>query len=114
MMLARPESATARELRAAWLARRAVVLSLSDRCEPRRLEGLAKAIGRLTRALALRLSEDDPSGLGLLAQLEADLAAAWREAIVGMRGSSFSDADIGAALGVSKQAVQQRWPRPST
>lgn len=74
---------------------------------------LAKAVGRLTRALALRLSEDDPSGLALLVQLEDDLAAAWREAIAGMRGSGFSDTDIGAALGVSKQAVQQRWPRPS-
>lgn len=42
--LARPESATARELRDAWVARRVVVLSLSDRCEPRRLEGLVRSV----------------------------------------------------------------------
>jgi len=37
--LTRSETAKAWELRGAWAARRVVVLSLSERCEPRRLEG---------------------------------------------------------------------------
>jgi hypothetical protein len=31
--------------------------------------------------------------------------------MIGARGGGISDARIGAALGVSKQAVQKRWPR---
>lgn len=37
--VARPESAKAWELRAAWAKQAVVVLSLSERCDPRRLEG---------------------------------------------------------------------------
>ena len=33
------------------------------------------------------------------------------EAVEGLRSSGFSDTEIGLVLGVTKQAVQQRWPR---
>lgn len=42
--LTRSESAKAWELRTAWAKRRVVVLSLSERCEPRRLEGKVDAV----------------------------------------------------------------------
>jgi hypothetical protein len=42
--VARPESAKAWELRTAWAKRREVVLSLSERCEPQRLQGKVDAV----------------------------------------------------------------------
>lgn len=44
MMLVRREAETAAELRDAWVHRRPVVLSLSERCEPRRLEGRVRFV----------------------------------------------------------------------
>ena len=44
MSLIRREPETAAELRDAWVHRRPVVLSLSERCEPRRVEGCVRFV----------------------------------------------------------------------
>lgn len=44
MTLVRPASSVAWELRTAWATRRVVVLALSERCWPMRLEGRVDAV----------------------------------------------------------------------
>lgn len=68
-------------------------------------------IQRQIVALGRRLAEDDPGALVHLETLARTLADATERAVHGWRASGFSDADIGAVLGVTKQAVAQRWPR---
>lgn len=53
----------------------------------------------------------DPDFAHLLTQVEDELAAAMKDAVTGWRSHGFSDSQIGRELGVTKQAVQQRWPR---
>lgn len=72
---------------------------------------VAAGVLRMIRALGVQIGNGDPSEARLLLMIEAEIASAWVTAVAGWRASGFTDADIGAALGVSKQAVQQRWPR---
>lgn len=81
------------------------------RARPRDDAQIAQAIGRQIRALGRRLAEDDPASAELIAGLQQALDDVRADAVAGWRRSGFSDAAIGAVLGVSKQAVQQRWPR---
>jgi hypothetical protein len=74
---------------------------------------LAASARRLIAALGRRVADGDPDGLRLLADLRADLGAAEQVAVVGLRAQGHSDADLGRELGISKQAVRQRWPRPA-
>jgi hypothetical protein len=68
-------------------------------------------VARIMRAVGKRIATEDPSDLEHLQTLETELAAIWAAAIAGQRASGFSDTEIGEALGVTKQAVQKRWPR---
>lgn len=86
-------------------------LSRNGRSGHREDAEIASATGRLIRALGKRAAQSDPDTADLLRRLDAEIAAAWATAVAGWRASGFSDTDIGAALDVSKQAVQQRWPR---
>jgi hypothetical protein len=79
---------------------------------------VADAVGRLIRTVGRRVADQDPEDLVHLQALDAQLEKAWALAIAGIRQTGFSDSEtgfsdseIGAALGVSKQAVAQRWPR---
>ena len=72
---------------------------------------VANAVGRPIRALGNRISTEDPPDLEHLLSLDAELREAWRVAIEGIRCSGFTDKEIGAVLGTSRQAVEQRWPR---
>jgi DNA-binding NarL/FixJ family response regulator len=74
---------------------------------------VAGAIRRLIRSLGSRAAHEDTDALHNLRDLEAELESAWKVAIAGLRRSGFSDTDIGTELGITKQAVQKRWPRPS-
>jgi hypothetical protein len=78
---------------------------------PRDDAQIAEAIERQIRALGRRIAEDDPASLELLERLASALVDVTGDAVAGWRRSGFSDADIGAVLGVTKQAVAQRWPR---
>lgn len=72
---------------------------------------IAEAIGRMIRALGRRCATADPDTARLFVFLEGELADALGDAVVGWRAAGISDAQIGRELGVTKQAVQQRWPR---
>ena len=72
---------------------------------------VSAAVCRLIRALGKRVAEEDPEDLHVLVRVEQALDAAWTTAISGLRSTGYTDAQIGKALGCSKQAVQQRFPR---
>lgn len=73
---------------------------------------MAAGLIRLVRALGRRLAEDDPpNGVPLLRALDRELDVAWERAVAGWRASGFTDREIGEALGVTKQAVVQRFRR---
>jgi hypothetical protein len=69
---------------------------------------------RMIRALGKRIAQEDPEGLRHLLEVEQELRQAWEVAIAGIRRSSFSDREIGDELGITKQAVAQRFPRART
>lgn len=72
---------------------------------------ITAAIERQMRALGRRLAVDDPDAALLLRRLDTELTLAWAHAVAGWRASGFTDGDIARVLGVTKQAVAQRWPR---
>ena len=78
---------------------------------PRSDEDVVAGVVRLVRAVGKRAAENDPDSGVWLRMLQEELADAFGRAVAAWRRSGFSDADIGRELGVSKQAVQQRWPR---
>ena len=51
--------------------------------------------------------DDDVEALALSLAEEIDTAIA--EAVKGLRGCGYSWAEIGARLGITRQAAQQRW-----
>lgn len=74
-------------------------------------EDVAEGIGRLIRALGRRCAEGDPDTANLLRYLQEELDDAMQAAVAGWRAAGFSDSHIGRELGVTKQAVAQRWKR---
>ena len=85
--------------------------SLSPDRRYRDTADLAGAAQRIVRVVGARLADDDPDSLALLAGLDAEVKRAWRVAVRGMRQAGFSDREIGEALGITKQTVQERWER---
>lgn len=69
-------------------------------------------IRRALEAHGRRVAEGDPADLADLVALRAALDAAIATAVAGLRAGSgaYSWADIGDALGISRQAAMQRWP----
>jgi hypothetical protein len=72
---------------------------------------LVGATRRLTRVIGKRIATEDPPDLLLLAEIEQEVRRAWLVAVQGIRRSGFTDREIGEALGTTRQAVEQRWPR---
>lgn len=72
---------------------------------------IAAAVERMIRALGRRCASDDPPSVKHLVGLRNAVDDAFAAAVAGWRSVGFSDAAIGAELGITKQAVQQRWPR---
>jgi hypothetical protein len=64
---------------------------------------------RILRAYARRISTGDIDALADITILAADIDDATRHAITGLRTAGYSWAEIGARLGVTRQAAQQRW-----
>ncbi len=64
---------------------------------------------RILRAYARRISAGDVDALVGITVLAADVEAAIRQAVTGLRDYGYSWADIGTRLGVTRQAAQQRW-----
>lgn len=71
---------------------------------------VADAVVRLIGAVGRRVADEDTDGLKELVQLEAAVKAAMATAVTGLR-RTYSDYAIARELGVSRQAVEQRWPR---
>jgi hypothetical protein len=67
---------------------------------------------RVLRAYSRRVAEGDIESLALMAGLAGDIDAAIGQAVGGLRSAGYSWADIGARLGISRQAAQQRWDHP--
>ena len=80
---------------------------------PRSDEDIVEAVQRLIRAIGKRCSTGDPDTASYLELLAGELDAAYEVAVAGWRGAGFTDGQIGRELGVTKQAVQKRWPRPA-
>jgi len=64
---------------------------------------------RIVRAYARRVATGDIEALADMTTLAADIEAAIRVAVIGLRNFGYSWADIAARLGVTRQAAQQRW-----
>ena len=64
---------------------------------------------RILRAYARRIATGDIDALEDMTGFAADIEAAIRHAVTGLRDHGYSWADIGLRLGVTRQAAQQRW-----
>jgi hypothetical protein len=64
---------------------------------------------RIVRAYARRVATGDIEALADMTTLAADVEAAIRVAVIGLRNFGYSWADIALRLGVTRQAAQQRW-----
>lgn len=76
----------------------------------RETPSVVEAVCRLIRAVGRRVAGEDTDGLRLLTALDEALQAAWQDAIAGQR-RTYTDGEIGRAIGTTKQAVSKRWPR---
>ena len=66
-------------------------------------------VRRILRAYSRRVGDGDVEALALLVGLAEEINAAMAEAVKGLRAHGYSWAEIGARLGISRQAAQQRW-----
>src|SRR6266581_4651415 len=64
---------------------------------------------RILAAHARRVADGDVEGLTQLIALAADVEYAISRAITGLRTAGYSWAEIASRLGITRQAVQQRW-----
>jgi hypothetical protein len=64
---------------------------------------------RVLRACARRIATGDIESLTLMAELADTIDASIQDAVTGLRACGYSWAEIGSRLGITRQAVQQRW-----
>jgi hypothetical protein len=69
---------------------------------------------RILRAYSRRVATGDVESLTHMISLADDINDAIAQAVAGLRDAGYSWAEIGSRLGVTRQAAQQRWGRPST
>jgi hypothetical protein len=68
---------------------------------------------RILRAYARRIATGDVEALTLMTDLAEEIDTAISQAVTGLRAFGYSWSEIGSRLGVTRQAVQQRWGRTS-
>ena len=68
---------------------------------------------RILRAYTRRVADGDVEALAVLLGLSAEIETAIAQAVTGLRASGYSWAEIGSRLGITRQAAQQRWGRPT-
>ena len=73
-------------------------------------EKYAAACARMVKGLSKRVGSDSPESLRLLMVVQDVLDHAWATAVQDLRRAGEPDHAIGAILGITRQAVQQRWP----
>jgi hypothetical protein len=66
-------------------------------------------VRRVLRAYSRRVADRDVAGLTGLAQLAADVDAATADAVAQLVAGGYSWADIGTALGITRQGAFQRY-----
>ena len=66
-------------------------------------------VRRILRAYARRVGYGDIEALALMLGLADEIDTAIVEAVKGVRAYGYSLAEIGARLGITRQAAQQRW-----
>jgi hypothetical protein len=66
-------------------------------------------VGRILRAYGRRVASADPEALAELVALRDQLDTAIDAGVAGLRTAGYSWAAIGAPMGMSRQAAQQRW-----
>jgi hypothetical protein len=64
---------------------------------------------RILRAYSRRVAAGDVESLAHMISLSDDINDAIQQAVNGLRASGYSWAEIGARLGITRQAAQQRW-----
>jgi hypothetical protein len=69
----------------------------------------AAFVRRVIRAYSRRVAAGDVDAIAAMIQTAADLDAAIHQAVLGLRRSGYSWAEIGMRLAISRQAAQQRW-----
>jgi biotin operon repressor len=69
----------------------------------------ASFIRRILRACSRRVGDGDAEALALMLGLAEEIVTAIAEAVNGLRACGYSWAEIGARLGITRQAAQQRW-----
>jgi hypothetical protein len=74
---------------------------------------VGEAVRRLVAALGRRAAEGDLDALVELERVADAIREAEAVAVDGLRRVGYSDGEVGRELGVSRQAVRQRWPRAS-
>jgi len=63
---------------------------------------------RILRAYSRRIATGDVESLTHMISLSDDINDAIQQAVKGLRGAGYSWAEIGARLGITRQAAQQR------
>jgi hypothetical protein len=69
----------------------------------------AAFVRRIVRAYARRIAAGDVEALADMVALSSYLDDAISEAVTGLRAHGYSWQEIAARLGITRQAVQQRW-----
>jgi hypothetical protein len=78
------------------------VLTGNRAAPPSESDEFGAFVRRVIRAYARRVADRD------------EVDAAMREAVTGLHGNPYSWADIGRALGITRQAAQARFGQPSS
>lgn len=76
-------------------------------------DNYAAFLRRVIRAYSRRVAAGDIDAITNMAAMSEEIDAAIRQAIVGLRRSGYSWADIAARLGITRQGAQQRWGDPA-
>jgi DNA-directed RNA polymerase specialized sigma24 family protein len=71
----------------------------------------AAFVRRVIAAYSRRVAAGDIEAITDMTSIAVQLDDAIREAVTGLRAAGYPWADIAARLGVTRQAVQQRWGR---
>ena len=66
-------------------------------------------VRRVLHAYSRRVGDGDVEALALMLGLAEEIDTAIAEAVTGLRACGYSWAEIGSRLGITRQAVQQRW-----
>jgi hypothetical protein len=69
----------------------------------------AAFVRRVLRAYSRRVGDGDVEALALMLGLGEEIDTAIAEAVKDLRTYGYSWAEIGARLGITRQAAQQRW-----